>query len=59
MLFRSDKRSDYSNLGITFARLSFTKENAREAVSVMDAYSGLGEFTPNLFTRGLYYRGVE
>ncbi len=58
-LFLADKRRDYSNLGITYARLSFTKENAREAVSVMDAYSGLGEYAPSVYTRGLYYRGVE
>ncbi len=58
-LFLADKRRDFSNLGITYARLSFTKENAREAVSVMDAYSGLGEYAPSVYTRGLYYRGVE
>ena len=58
-LYLADKRHDFSNLGVTYARLSFTKENAREAVSVMDAYSGLGEYAPNLYTRGLYYRGVE
>ncbi len=58
-LFLADKKNDWKNLGITYSRLSFTKENAREAVSVMDAYSGLGEYKPSSYTRGLYYRGVE
>ncbi len=58
-LFLADKRRDFAALGVKYARLAFTKENARECVSVMDAYSGLGEYSPSVFTRGLYYRGVE
>ncbi len=58
-LFLADKKRDYEKLGLTFARLSFTTENAKECVSVFDAYLGKSDFMPHEYTRGLYYRGVE
>lgn len=58
-IFLADKMCDYEKIGLAFARLSFTSENARECVQVMDAYMGRGEYSPHEYTRGLYYRGVE
>ncbi len=58
-IFLADKKRDYQKLGIAYARLSFTTENARECVSVLDAYQGVGDYAPPSYTRGLYYRGVE
>ncbi len=58
-IFLADKHRDFEKLGLTYARLSFTTENARECVSVFDAYLGKGEYKPHEYTRGLYYRGVE
>ncbi len=58
-MFLADKKRDYEKLGLTYARISFTTENARECISVMDAYLGKTDFIPSVYTRGLYYRGVE
>ena len=58
-LFLADKKRDWENIGVAMARLSFTSENARECVSVYDAYFSGGEYAPHEYTRGLYYRGVE
>ncbi|MBQ5777808.1 MAG: U32 family peptidase, partial [Oscillospiraceae bacterium] len=58
-LFLADKRRDYEKLGAAFARLSFTTENPKECVTVLDAYLGKNDFIPSVYTRGLYYRGVE
>ena len=58
-LFLADKAGDYSRLGLWGARLMFTTETAIECVSVLERYLGMGNFTPNEYTRGLYYRDVE
>ncbi len=58
-LFLADRRRDFENIGLAIARLSFTTENARECVTVIDAYLGKNDFVPSVYTRGLYYRGVE
>ena len=58
-LFLADKSGDYARLGLWGARLMFTTETAIECVSVLERYLGKGNFTPNEYTRGLYYRDVE
>ncbi|MBR5543025.1 MAG: U32 family peptidase [Oscillospiraceae bacterium] len=58
-LFLADKTADYRKLGLAYARLSFTTENVRECISVLDSYLGRSEYAPSVYTRGLYYRGVE
>ena len=58
-LFLADKSGDYARLGLWGARLMFTTETAIECVSVLERYLGKGSFTPNEYTRGLYYRDVE
>ena len=58
-LFLADKEQDYLRAGLWAIRLQFTTENALECVQVMERYQGKGPYTPNNFTRGLYYRDVE
>ncbi len=58
-LFLADKAGDYARLGLWGARLMFTTESATECVSVLERYLSKGHFTPNEYTRGLYYRDVE
>ena len=58
-LFLADKAGDYARLGLWGARLMFTTESPAECVSVLERYLGKGNFTPNEYTRGLYYRDVE
>ena len=58
-LFLADKAGDYTRLGLWGVRLMFTTETAIECVSVLERYLGRGNFTPNEYTRGLYYRDVE
>ena len=58
-LFLADKAADWARVGARWGRLSFTTENARECVTVLERYHGRGRWSPNEFTRGLYYRGVE
>jgi len=58
-LFLADKAGDYARLGLWGARLMFTTESPTECVSVLERYLGQGNFTPNEYTRGLYYRDVE
>ena len=57
-MFLADK-SDYQNLGLSFARLRFTTESPEECVRVFRRYRGENDFIPADFTRGLYTRGVE
>lgn len=57
-LFLADK-PEWKTVGLTFARLLFTTENAWECVQALERYQGKTDWTPNQFTRGLYYRGVE
>ncbi|NLF34650.1 MAG: U32 family peptidase [Clostridiales bacterium] len=58
-LFLADKQADYRRVGLWGARLMFTTENPRECVQVTERYLDRGGYTPNDYTRGLYYRGVE
>ncbi len=57
-LFLADK-PEWKRSGLTFARLMFTTENPWECVRALERYMGGSDWTPNDFTRGLYYRGVE
>jgi putative protease len=58
-LFLADKEQDYQHLGLWAIRLMFTTENGLECVQVLERYLGKGPYTPNHYTRGLYYRDVE
>jgi len=58
-LFLADKAADLDRLGIWALRLAFTTENASECTRVLERYMGLGNYQPNDYTRGLYYRDVE
>lgn len=59
-LFLADKANDYRSLGLWAVRLMFTTENPRECVQVMERYCGKDSgYTPSVYTRGLYRRGVE
>ena len=58
-VFLADKSADYSRLGLWGARLVFTTENASECARVLERYLGRGNYQPNEYTRGLYYRDVE
>ncbi len=57
-LFLADK-PEWKTAGLSFARLLFTTENAWECVQALERYQGKTDWTPNQYTRGLYYRGVE
>ncbi|MCL2080013.1 MAG: U32 family peptidase [Oscillospiraceae bacterium] len=58
-LFMADKHKSILRLGIWAERLCFTTENAIECVAVLKRYMGTGSFSPQSFTRGLYFRGAE
>ena len=58
VLWLADK-DDWKRAGLTYARLSFLREDPETCAAVFRAYrTGTGE-PPAAFTRGLYYRGVE
>ena len=58
-LFLADKAADYRRIGLWAQRLLFTTENPRECVQVAQRYLDQGSWSPNEYTRGLYYRDVE
>lgn len=58
-LFLADRAADYRRIGLWAQRLLFTTENPRECVQVAQRYLEQGSWTPNEYTRGLYYRDVE
>ena len=58
-LFLADKAADYRRLGLWAQRLLFTTENPRECVQVAQRYLDQSGWSPNEYTRGLYYRDVE
>ena len=58
-LFLADKATDYRRIGLWAQRLMFTTENPRECVQVAQRYLEQGNWSPNEYTRGLYYRDVE
>lgn len=57
-LYLADK-PEWTNCGLRWARLRFTTETAEEALDILRRYQGQGAPTPQDFTRGLFYRGVE
>ena len=58
-VFLADKAQDWKKAGLRAVRLLFTTENGVECAQVLEAYRGKGNYVPNNFTRGLYYRDVE
>ena len=58
VLFLADK-PEYRRCGLTYARLRFTTESPEECVAVLRRYQGKSDWTPEDYTRGLFYRGVE
>ena len=57
--FLADKMEDLFGCGLWGMRMMFTTENPRECEEVARCYQGESDYTPNMMTRGLYYRGVE
>ena len=57
-LFLADKPK-FRTVGLTYARLRFTTETPQECVSILLRYQNGGDWVPEDFTRGLFYRGVE
>ncbi len=57
-LFLADK-PEWQRCGLTWARLRFTTESPDQCDAVLQRYLGEGEWAPEAFTRGLFYRGVE
>lgn len=58
-LYLGDKLECFQSLGLWAARLSFTTENPRECVQILERYQGKGSYAPADITRGLYFREVE
>lgn len=58
-LFLADKAAQYQRVGVWGARLYFTTENAKECVQITQRYMDQARWTPNTYTRGLYFRDVE
>ena len=57
-LFLADK-PEYRTAGLRWARLRFTTESPEECVRIFHRYLGRNDYTPEDYTRGLFYRGVE
>ncbi|MEG2420729.1 MAG: U32 family peptidase, partial [Oscillospiraceae bacterium] len=58
-LYLADRMDELRRAGLWGYRLAFTTENPFECVSVTERYLGRGNWEPNEYTRGLYYRDVE
>lgn len=58
-IFLADKQSSFDNIGLTYIRLNFTLEGAAECLKIAKSYDGSTGYTPEVFTRGMYSRGVE
>ena len=58
VLFLADK-PDYLRCGLRYGRLRFTDESPEECLTVLRRYQGLSDWTPEAYTRGLFYRGVD
>ena len=58
VLFLADK-PEWQRCGLTWARLRFTTEPPAQCDAVLRRYQGQDSWTPEEFTRGLFYRGVE
>lgn len=57
-LFLADK-PEWQHCGLQWGRLRFTTESAAECAAVLRRYLGQGDYTPDDYTRGLFYRGVD
>ena len=57
-LYLADK-PDYRSCGLTYARLRFTEETPRQCLDILHRYQEASDWTPENYTRGLFYRGVE
>ena len=57
-LFLADK-PEWQRCGLTWARLRFTTEPPAQCDAVLRRYQGQDSWTPEEFTRVLFYRGVE
>ncbi len=57
-LYLADK-PEWKKCGLHWARLRFTTESAEEVLNILRRYQSQGAPTPQDFTRGLFYRGVE
>ncbi len=58
VLFLADK-PEYHACGLRWGRLRFTTESPEECVRIFRRYRGENDLTPDEYTRGLFYRGVE
>ena len=58
-LWLGDKMGDVNRCGLWAARLNFVLEKPAECVEILDAYLGQGDYIPDQYTRGLYFRDVE
>ena len=58
-VFLADKAADWKRAGLRAIRLLFTTENGVECAQVLESYRGKGNYVPNNYTRGLYYRDVQ
>lgn len=56
-LWMPDRKAELAATGTAYAMLSFTTETAAEADAALRAWQAGGP-PPELFTRGLYYRGI-
>lgn len=57
-LFLADK-PEHRHIGLARARLRFTTESPEECAAIARRYLGQGDWIPETYTRGLFYRGVE
>lgn len=58
-LYLAHKASDWSGLGVKYGRLFFTDEPPEQCAQLLKAYQTATTQTPEHYTTGLYYRGVE
>ncbi|MBQ3104069.1 MAG: U32 family peptidase [Oscillospiraceae bacterium] len=59
VLYLGDKVSDFTSLGLSYARLRFTTESGEECAAIFRGYTEGNAQPPKNMTRGLFYRGVE
>ena len=53
------KRSDWQDIGLSYARLRFTTETPEQCAAILRAHADGADCAPEDLTRGLFYRGVE
>ena len=58
VLYLAD-REDWRDIGLSFARLRFTTEDAADCAAILRAHMLGADCAPKDMTRGLFYRGVE